>query len=153
MAQMKLDVVTIERSLYEGEAEMVIAPGIEGEMGILPRHAPLITALNYGELTLRRTGEEDRYIAIGGGFIEVQPHHVMILADVAEYAEEIDIERAEAARKRAEELLSQTLREEVDFSRAEVALRRSILRLKVARRRRRRGRGVPSAEGSPPIAD
>ncbi|MFQ5612741.1 MAG: F0F1 ATP synthase subunit epsilon [Anaerolineae bacterium] len=153
MAAMKLDIVTIERSLFAGEANMVIAPGIEGEMGILPRHAPLITALNYGELTVRTAGEEDRYIAIGGGFIEVQPDHVVVLADVAEYAEEIDIERAEAARRRAEEQLAQAKREDVDFIRAEAALRRSMLRLKVARRRRRGTGGMPTAGGPPPVSD
>lgn len=150
MAPMRLDIVTIERRLYQGEADMVIAPGVDGEMGILPRHAPLITSLNYGELVVRKAGEEDQFFAIGGGFIEVQPTQVVVLADVAERAEEIDIERADAARRRAEERLMQGVREEIDLERAQAALRRSLLRIKVARRRRRSMGGVPDAGGPPP---
>jgi F-type H+-transporting ATPase subunit epsilon len=128
---------------------MVVAPGIEGQLGILPHHAPLMTALTYGELVIHRPGKEDEFIAIGGGFLEVGSDHVTILADSAERADEIDEERAEAAQLRAQELMEQKQREDVDFVRAEAALRRSMLRLKVARRKRRSG-GRPPGAGQPP---
>jgi F-type H+-transporting ATPase subunit epsilon len=117
---------------------MVIAPGIDGEMGILPRHAPLLTALTYGELRVKRGDDEDSF-AISGGFMEVQPDQVTVLADTAERAGEIDLERAEAARRRAEESLEVVADEKVDFAKAEAALRRSMIRIKVAEARRRRG--------------
>ena len=135
---LKLDIVTVERLLYSQDVDMVIAPGIEGELGILPRHAPLLTALTYGELRAKR-GDEEEIFAIGGGFMEVQPDHVTVLADTAERAEEIDLQRAEAARRRAEESLKTMAEEKVDFAKAESALRRSLIRIKVAEARRRRG--------------
>jgi F-type H+-transporting ATPase subunit epsilon len=100
-----------------------------------------MTSLTYGELILRREGQADEFLAIGGGFMEVGPDYVTILADSAERAEEIDIARAEEARQRAEETMVQKHQEDVDFARAEAALRRSMIRLKVARRRRRRREG------------
>jgi F-type H+-transporting ATPase subunit epsilon len=145
MAQMRCEVVTPERVVFEGDVEMVIAPGIEGQLGILPHHAPLMTALKYGELAIRRPGQEDEYIAIGGGFIEVGPDYVTVLADSAERAEEIDLERAEAARQRAQETMAQKRREDEDFVRAEAALRHSLLRLKVAKRKHRAGGRPPGA--------
>ncbi|NOZ28091.1 MAG: F0F1 ATP synthase subunit epsilon [Chloroflexi bacterium] len=149
MATLHCEVVTAERVVYSGEADMVIAPGVEGEMGILPNHAPLMTALTYGELVIRKEGEEDVLIAIGGGFMEVNGNRVTILADSAERAEEIDISRAEAARRRAEERLRQRHQENIDFARAEAALRRSLVRLRVAekvRRRRERSTSPPGAQ-------
>jgi F-type H+-transporting ATPase subunit epsilon len=128
---------------------MVVAPGIDGQLGILPHHAPLMTALTFGELAIHKAGAEDAFIAIGGGFMEVGPDHVTILADSAERAEEIDEERAEAARERAEQVMAQKHRDDVDLARAEAALRRSILRLKVAKRKRRYG-GRGSGPGQPP---
>jgi F-type H+-transporting ATPase subunit epsilon len=143
---LRLDIVTVEEFVFSEDVDMVIAPGIEGELGILPRHAPLMTALTYGELRAKR-GDEVQSFAISGGFMEVLPDHVTVLADTAERAEEIDIERAEAARRRAEERLRDRSREDVDFARADAALRRSLIRIKVARsRRRRRARQV----GPPP---
>lgn len=133
-----LEILTIERKVFDDHVSMVIAPGTEGVMGILPRHTPLLTSLAYGEVQIKREGEPDEFLAIGGGFMEVQPDHVVVLADAAEFAEEIDIARAEEARRRAEELLAKASEDEVDFARAETALRRSITRLKVARRRRGR---------------
>ncbi len=132
---LKLTIVSPERELYSGEVDLVVAPGIEGELGILPQHAPLITQLDEGEL-YTRTGQEEQYFAIHGGFIHVLPDRVTVLADVAERAEEIDIERAERARERAMELLRSAPPEERRLT--ELALRRSRIRLKVARRRRRR---------------
>lgn len=139
MATLHLEIVTIERKMFDDHVNMVIAPGTEGMLGILPRHAPLITALTFGELQIKKDGHEDQFFAIGGGFMEVQPDHVVVLADAAERAEEIDVTRAEAARRRAEEFLAKS-KEDVDFASAEAAMRRSILRIKVAERRRRGGR-------------
>ncbi|UCC86321.1 MAG: F0F1 ATP synthase subunit epsilon [Anaerolineales bacterium] len=135
---LKLDIVTVERLVYSEDVDMVIAPGIEGQLGILPRHAPLLTALTYGELRVKRGGEEESF-AIGGGFMEVQPDRVTVLADTAERAEEIDLERAQAARRRAEEHLERQLQNKVDFARSEAALRRSLIRIKLGEARRRRG--------------
>ena len=131
-----LNIVTIEGLVYSEDVDMVIAPGTEGEMGILPRHAPLLTALTYGELRVKR-GEEEESFAVSGGFMEVQPNRVTVLADTAERAEEIDVERAEAARRRAEERLRHRARDNIDFARADAALRRSMVRLKMAEARRR----------------
>lgn len=137
MAGITLDIVTAERVVYSAEVDIVVAPGIEGELGILPHHAPLMTSLKEGELMLRKAGEET-YIAISGGFLEVRPDRVIVLADSAERSEEIDIARAEEAKRRAEERISHPTTG-VDLSRAEAALRRSLIRLKVGERRRRRG--------------
>ncbi len=148
MAPIRCEVVTAERTVFQDDVDMVVAPGIDGQLGILPHHAPLLTSLTFGELILHRQGQEDEFIAIGGGFMEVGPEHVIILADSAERAVEIDEERAEAARRRAEELMAQQRREDADFARAEAALRRSMLRLKVVRRKRRAGGRVPGPGGS-----
>ncbi len=137
MAQLHLEVVTAERRVFEDDVSMVVAPGTEGQLGILPSHAPLMTALTYGELQIQRPGQEDIFIAIGGGFMEVGPRHVTILADSAERADEIDIARAEEARARAIKTMAQEKHEGVDLAQAEAALRRSIARLKVARRAQR----------------
>jgi len=144
MATIHVDIVTAERTVFSDEVEMVIAPGIDGVLGILPRHAPLLTALQVGVLRLKKGGEEI-LMAIGGGFMDVTPTKVVILADSAERAEEIDEVRAEEARRRAERLMSQKL-SEVDFVRAEAALRRSLVRLKVAERQRGRRRARPPGE-------
>jgi len=141
MPKLRLEILTIERKLFDEEVDMVIAPGTEGELGILPRHAPLITTLTYGELQVKKEGEADQFYAIGGGFMEVQPNHVIVMANAAEYAEEIDLARAEAARQRAQELLSKAGDDVAfDAARAEAALRRSLARIKVAQRRRRKDR-------------
>ena len=149
MAQIRCEVVTAERTVFEDNVDMVIAPGIQGQLGILPNHAPLMTSLTFGELVLHREGQEDVFIAIGGGFMEVGPEHVTILADSAERAGEIDEARAEEAVRRAEQLMAQKRREDVDFARAEAALRRSLLRLKVAKRKRRAGSRGRSPSQSP----
>jgi F-type H+-transporting ATPase subunit epsilon len=135
---LRLEIVTVERLLYSKDVDMVIAPGIEGQLGILPRHAPLLTALTYGELRAK-LGDQEEAFAISGGFMEVQPDRVVVLADTAERAEEIDLERAQAARRRAEERLRDQAQDRMDFARAEAALRRSLIRIKVAEARRRRG--------------
>ena len=139
MASLKLEVVTAERLvLSEDEATMVIAPGVEGQLGILPNHAALMTMLEPGELIVRK-GNEEISLALTGGFLEVLDNKVTILADAAEEAEAIDIERAEAAKRRAEELLKERP-VGVNLAGAEAALRRSLTRIRVAERRRRRDR-------------
>ena len=135
MAGIHCEVVTVERIVFSDDVDMVVAPGIEGQLGILPKHAPLMTALTYGELILHKAGTEDTILAIGGGYMEVGPKHVTIMADSAERADEIDEARAEAARRRAEAGMAQAKPDEAEFLSAEAALRRSTIRLKVARRR------------------
>ena len=139
MASLKVDIVTAERVVYSEDVEAVIAPGIEGQLGILPHHAPLMTILQAGELVVRRGGQED-IMAITGGFLEVRPDRVIILADAAERAEEIDIERAEAAKKRAEERICARGAPGFDPARCEASLRRAMTRLTVAEKVRRRRR-------------
>jgi F-type H+-transporting ATPase subunit epsilon len=134
----RLDVVTAERLVYSDEVDLVVVPGIEGEMAILPHHAPLMSMIQPGELRARK-GTQEFSLAVTGGFVEVRPTRVTILADAAEHAEEIDIARAEAAKKRAEERLAKHA-PEVDAVRAEAALHRSLVRLKVAEKIRRRQR-------------
>ena len=137
MSSLKIDIVTAERVVYSAEADIVIAPGVEGQLGILPHHAPLMTILQAGELVVRKGGEEES-LAISGGFLEVRPDRVIVLADQAERAEEIDIARAEAARKRAEQRLADRHATGLDATRAESALRRAVARLSVADKMQRR---------------
>jgi F-type H+-transporting ATPase subunit epsilon len=137
MSSLKVDIVTAERIVYTEDVDAIIAPGIEGQLGILPHHAPLMTTLQAGELVVRRGGEEDT-LAISGGFLEVRPDRVIILADTAERAEEIDMARAEAAKKRAEERLVDRRTPGLDEARCEAALRRAMARLTVAEKIKRR---------------
>lgn len=132
-----IEVVTAERALYSGEADLVSAPGSEGRLGILPRHAALLTTLMPGELTIKLGGAEEP-LFVSGGFLEVSGNTVTVLADTAEYAEEIDQARAEAARRRARERLEQAVS---DVERAELlgALERAMSRIRVAELSRRRG--------------
>ncbi len=145
MSTLKLEIVSAERLVYSDEVDMIVAPGIEGQLGILPNHAPLMTMLQPGELLVRKRGEET-FLAISGGFLEVLQNRVAILADAAERADEIDVARAEAARSRAQEQIA--LRPpEADLIAAEAALRRALARLKVAERREKRvSRKVPKPE-------
>lgn len=130
-----VEIVTPERRLLSEEVDMVTLPGIEGQMGILRGHVPLLTLLDIGEIVLHKQNDT-RYIAVGGGIVEVRPDKVTILAETAEQAEEIDLQRAEAARERARISLAEAGPHR-DPS-ATLALRRSTLRLKVARHRRQR---------------
>jgi F-type H+-transporting ATPase subunit epsilon len=136
MATLKLEIITAERQVFSDDVNTVVAPGIEGELGILPHHAPLITMLKPGEVLIRKDSEET-YLFVSGGFLEVRPDKIIILADACERAEEIDIERAEAAKHRAEERLK-TRTPELDVAQVQAALLRSLVRLKVAERRRRK---------------
>jgi len=134
----RLDIVTAERVVFSDDVDVIVAPGTEGQLGVLPHHAPLMTMLEPGELLAKKGGEEFS-MAVSGGFMEVRPDRVIILADAAERAEEIDIARAEAAKKRAQERLSQ-LGPGVDIAHAEAALRRALARIEVAERRKKRAR-------------
>lgn len=146
----RCEIVTQEGVLFADEVDIVIAPGVEGEMGILPRHAPLLTALAVGELRVRK-GEEEYSFAVHGGVLEVTPEKVVALADVAEASEAIDVQRAEEARARAEARLREGVAlDSSERERLQAALRRSKLRLKVARRRRRR---LPPPGVAPPGAE
>ncbi len=148
MAKLSVEIVTGERVVYtENDVDMVVAPGVDGSLGILPRHAPLITLLANGELRIKKGGQEQS-IVVFGGYLEVTPEKVIVLADSAERAEEIDVNRAQASRQRAEELKAR--RESgVDLAEADLALRRASVRLRVGQRRSvRRGPGMPSGSSN-----
>ena len=137
---LSVEIITAEEIVQtEENLDVLIVPGSEGQLAILPRHAPLMTPLDYGELIFRR-GTNETSFAIGGGFLEVHSDKVTVLADVAENADEIDAERAEEARKRAEERLQNpnTDQTSVDLARAQASLQRALLRLNVVEKRRRR---------------
>lgn len=136
MATFRLEIVTAERMVFADDVDEVVAWGVEGQLGILPHHSPLMTMLQPGDLLIKK-GNEEEYLAISGGFLEVRPDKVIILADTGERAEEIDIARAEAARRRAEGVLKERP-PGADAAAAEAALRRSLARLRVAARRRRK---------------
>jgi len=123
--------------VFEGDVDIVVLPGTAGEMGVLPHHAPLLTTLNYGVIKVRIKGKEEIF-TVAGGVAEIQPDIVTVLADAAENVREIDLNRAEAARKRAEEVLEKGVPADTDtFLAIEAALRRSNLRLDAVRRYRK----------------
>ena len=138
MATLRLEIITAERQVFADDINILVAPGIEGELGILPHHAPLMTMLQPGELLIRKDGEET-YMVVTGGFLEVRPDKVIVLADACERAEEIDVTRAEEAKRHAEERLK-TRPPDVEAASIEAALRRSLTRLRVAERRRRKAK-------------
>lgn len=142
-------VVTQDKSLFEGPADFVLAPGHEGQLGILPNHAPLLTTLKMGVIRIRHEGREEVF-TITGGVLEVRPDVITVLADVGENVAEIDVARAGAAKARAEKLLSEGIPKDTDeYLAIEAALRKSKLRLEAVRRYRRpsRRRAMPSQEG------
>lgn len=136
-----VEIVTVERVVRtERDVDVLVAPGTEGQLAILPKHAALMTTIEPGILTFRRGNVEEDF-ALSGGFMEVRDNRVTILADAAEAAEEIDIERAEAARHRAQERLRQAIENPtlgVDLARAQASLQRSLLRLRAVDKMRRR---------------
>lgn len=137
MPAMRLEIVTAERVVYSEDVNSVLAPGTEGELGILPNHSPLLTTLKPGELRVEKDGNQF-YMAVSGGFMEVLGNKVTVLADTAERLEEIDSERAEQALNRAEDFLNNTSSSsDIDLQRALLSMRRSQARLKVAQRKRR----------------
>jgi F-type H+-transporting ATPase subunit epsilon len=141
----RCEIVSQDRTVFEGDVDIVVLPGSDGEMGILPKHAPILTTLKYGIIKVRKSGREELF-TVAGGVAEIQPDIVTVLADAAENVEEIDVERAEAARKRAEEVLAKGVPADTDaYLAMEAALRRSNLRLEAARRYRR-GTRMPGSE-------
>lgn len=145
----RCEIVSQDRLVYEGDADIVIVPGALGEMGIMPGHAPLLSALELGVIRVK-TDQEEEVFTVTGGFIEVQPDIVTIMADAAENVEEIDVERAQQAMERAQRLLDEYSEEDTEnYLRIQAALRRSNLRLKTADQYRRRGqRSRPPGMGS-----
>jgi F-type H+-transporting ATPase subunit epsilon len=138
---LKLEIITAERVVYSADdVREVVLPGVEGELAVLPKHAPLMTMLRPGIMRIVHEDREEE-LAVHGGFLEVRDDRVTILADAAERAEEIDVARAEAARRRAQELMAQRRRDEMESAAAQAALQRALVRLKLAERlQRRRGR-------------
>jgi F-type H+-transporting ATPase subunit epsilon len=146
MAKLHVEIVTGERVLLtEDDVDMVVAPGADGSLGILPRHAPLISLLDAGELRIKKGGREDSIIVFGG-FIEVTPDKVIVLADTAERAEEIDLQRAERARREAETSIANR-ESTIELEQAAAALRRANLRLRIGQRRGSR-RSPGAGDGS-----
>jgi F-type H+-transporting ATPase subunit epsilon len=135
---LQLDIVTPERLAYSDQVDAVVAPGSDGELGILPHHAPLLTTLGVGELRIRKGGTEESF-AIVGGFLQVRPDRVVVMAETADMASEIDLQRAEEARREAERALETGFVEPADLAAARAALQRALLHIRVAERRRREG--------------
>jgi len=138
-----IEIITAEKIVQtEDNLDVLVVPGSDGQLAILPRHAPLMTTLDYGELIFKK-GSEETSFAISGGFLEVHSDKVTILADVAENADQIDIERAKEARKRAQDRINDAKNEQliVDLARAQASLQRALLRLNIAEKRRRRSNG------------
>ena len=135
----QLDIVTPEKLAFSDEVDAVVLPGSEGEMGVLPHHAPLISTLGAGELRLRKAGQEESF-AIVGGFVQVLPDKVVVMAETADMASEIDLEKAQEARRRAEQALEGGSVEGADLAAARAALQTALLRIRVAERRQHEGR-------------
>jgi len=134
---LQLEIVSPERRAFTDEVDMVIVPGIDGQLGILPHHTRLISALGTGELRIKKGGTEQSLL-ISGGFVEVRPDRVIVMADLAEHSDEIDEARAVDARKRAERQLEETS-DPVDLARVRAALQTALMRERIAVRRRSRG--------------
>ncbi|MGN7469270.1 F0F1 ATP synthase subunit epsilon [Brevibacillus sp. SAFN-007a] len=130
MSKMTVEVVTPERIVYSGQAEMVIARGVQGDLGILPNHMPLVSPLKIAPVRIKTEGETEVKIAVSGGFMEVRGDKVTILAETAELPGDIDAERAKAAKARAEKRLAEKYAD-IDVQRAERALQRAMARLDV----------------------
>jgi F-type H+-transporting ATPase subunit epsilon len=131
-----LEIVTPSKRVFEGDVDEVIVPGSEGELGILPHHAPLISTLGQGALRLKR-GDQEELFAIFGGFVQVRPDRVVVLAETANLASEIDLERARHAREEAEKLLEGGFAEQEDLDAARAALQRALIRIRIAERQPR----------------
>ncbi len=134
-----LEIVTPDKQAYSDEVDAVYCPGTEGEFGVLPHHAPLLSMLGVGELRIQKGGEEE-FFAIAGGFVQVRPEKVVVMAELADLSSEIDLESAEEARREAERAIQQGFDEPADLARARAAMERALLRIRVAERRHREGR-------------
>jgi len=134
----QLEIVTPERLAYSDAVDAVVLPGSEGELGVLPHHAPLVTRLGVGELRIRKGTEEESF-AIVGGFLQVRPDKVVVMAETADMASEIDLEKANEARREAEKALETGFVEGADLAAARASLQQALLRIRVAERRHREG--------------
>jgi F-type H+-transporting ATPase subunit epsilon len=134
--KLTLEIVTPDRALVTAQVDELQLPGAEGYFGVLPAHTPMLATLQVGEMWYR-TGQEKHYLALAFGFVEVLPERVTVLAQIAERAEDIDVARAEAAKRRAEERVANPTAD-MDFERARVAMMKSLIRLQVASRARTR---------------
>ncbi|AMA71643.1 MULTISPECIES: F0F1 ATP synthase subunit epsilon [Aneurinibacillus] len=132
MNTIAVEIVTPERVVYRGDARIVVARGVEGDLGILPNHIPMVTPLKIAPVLVKKHEGEDDKIAVSGGIMEVRRDKVTILAETAELPDEIDVDRARAAKERAERRLAENEREDIDFKRAQLALQRAMTRLDVA---------------------
>ena len=135
---LQLDIVTPERLAYSDEVDSVVLPGSEGELGVLPHHAPLLSTLGLGELRIRKAGEEEAF-AIVGGFVQVRPDKVVVMAETADMASEIDLEKVQEARREAERALEAGYHEGADLAVARAQLQQALLRIRVGERRHREG--------------
>jgi F-type H+-transporting ATPase subunit epsilon len=133
-----LEIVTPERLAYSGEVDAVVLPGSEGELGVLPHHAPLVSTLGVGELRYRKGGEEESF-AIVGGFLQVRPDRVVVMAETADMASEIDLEKAQEAKREAERTIETGSHDGADLAVARAELQQALLRIRVAERRHREG--------------
>jgi F-type H+-transporting ATPase subunit epsilon len=136
---LRLEIVTPEREAYSDEVDAVFCPGVEGEFGVLPHHAPLLSLLGVGELRIKKGGGEE-FFAIAGGFVQVRPDKVVVMAELADLSSEIDLEAAEEARSEAERALRQGFDEPADLAQARASMQRALVRIRVAERRHREGR-------------
>ena len=134
----ELEIVTPERLAYSDTVDSVQLPGLEGELGVLPGHAPLVSMLGVGELRIRKGGAEESF-AIVGGFLQVRPDKVVVMAETADKASEIDLETAQEARREAERVLETGFHEGADLAAARAQLQQALLRIRVAERRHREG--------------
>jgi F-type H+-transporting ATPase subunit epsilon len=134
----QLEIVTPERLAYSDAVDAVVLPGSEGELGVLPHHAPLVTRLGVGELRVRKGAEEESF-AIVGGFLQVRPDKVVVMAETADMASEIDLEKANEARREAEKAIETGFVEGADLAAARASLQQALLRIRVAERRHREG--------------
>ena len=132
-----VDIVSPEGQLYSGEANMVFAPAVNGDLGIAPRHAPLLTTLRPGEVRVQVQGEEEHVFYVGGGALEIQPHLVSILADTAERAHDLDEAEALAAKQRAEEAVRDN-KDKIDMAEAQAELARAVAQLRAIERLRKK---------------
>lgn len=131
-----LKITTPERIVFEDEVDQVVLPTMMGDIGVLPHHIPLVSVLSVGELRITRKGQESS-LAVSGGFIEVQPNIVTVLADTAEHAEEIDEQRAEEARKRAERLMKEKRADATDYAMVAAKLEKELARLRIVKKHKR----------------
>ena len=133
-----LEIVTPERLAYSDDVDLVLVPGVDGELGILPHHTPLVSLLGVGELKIRKDGDEESF-AIVGGFLQVRPDKVVVMAETASLASEIDLEKAQEARREAERALASGYHEGADLLAARATLQQALLHVRVAERRHREG--------------